>query len=94
MMNRRGFLARLIAAPVVALAVLRAPIKPVEWLPAPPVVAEPLGISIRFIQSFDMQAAQRVNRLDVVYGVGDLTPEFAVRSIAYPWWSPRRWMAA
>lgn len=99
MISRRGFLARLAAAPIVALAVLRAPVRDLgafdfEPFVAPAVTGESLGISIRFIRQFDVQAAQNVSKFDVLYGVGNLAPQFArVVSEPLPWWSPRRWFA-
>lgn len=90
-MNRRGFLARLIAAPVVAMAVLRAPIfeRPIAFVPD---ATE--GFSIRYIQNFEVDAGS-VTRFDCLYGFATLNPEMAVRlySDPLPWYSLRRWIA-
>jgi hypothetical protein len=90
--SRRGFLTRLIAAPVIALTILRAPIR-AHWLDD--LIASPseTGISMRFIQSFDVTTASAVNRLDVLYGVATLQPNFIIRVTEYPWWDIRRWLA-
>ena len=75
-MTRRGFLARLFAAPVVALAVLRAPVvvQPVEGWDVPPT-----GIAMRFVQNFDIESDRMPHRFDVLYGFGDLTSTSATR---------------
>jgi P22 coat protein - gene protein 5 len=96
MISRRGFLARLVAAPVIALTVLRAPARQ-GWIDDlisfKPVSQESLGISIRYIQQFDVTADHNVTRFDVLYGVANLSPELAVRiTDELPWWNPRRWL--
>ncbi len=91
-MTRRGFLARLIAAPVIALTVLRAPLnfEPVGgW---PELSPQPTGISMRFVQDFVVDVDKLPTRWDVLYGIADLSPEFAVRLQDRPWWSFRRWL--
>ncbi len=94
MLSRRGFLARLVAAPVVALTVLRAPVKQ-HWIDdLISFKPEETGISIRDIQQFEA-ASGSINRFDVLYGFANLTPEFVVRITAeeaLPWWNPRRWL--
>ena len=91
MISRRGFLARLVAAPLIALTVLRPPVR-AHWLDDLSAVPAETGISIRFIRSYDIAASSMVNRLDVLYGVAALTPEFALRVSEYPWWDIRRWL--
>lgn len=103
MITRRGFLARLAAAPIVALALPKAPVAEAEWGPVESVTEEDwyadqnvvdnrTGISIRYVRQFDAVRTD-VKRLDCLVGYGNLAPEFAVRTMGYTWWSPRRWFA-
>jgi hypothetical protein len=73
--NRRGFLKRLGAA--VAGYALAGELS--GLLPKPPVVPIPedLGISMRFVRSFDGDKC--VNRFDVLYGWAVLNPDASVR---------------
>lgn len=72
MIGRRQFLARLAGA---AAAVAAAPFLP--ELPLSPTVMTDtaLGISVRFVQRWDVSAC----RLDVLYGWGAITPPLACR---------------
>lgn len=79
-MNRRRFLARLGGAFVAALS---APTL-LELLPAPaaPPLAfrsDALGISMRFIEKFDLVKSEQLYRFDVLYGIGNCTPEWSCR---------------
>jgi hypothetical protein len=92
-MTRRGFLARLIAAPVIAMTVLRAPLhlEPIGGWPELAPSAQ-TGISIRFVRDFVIDADRMPNRFDMLYGMANLSPEFALRVTDRPWWSLRRWL--
>lgn len=86
-MNRRKFLATLfgagaaIAAGPTLLALVPTPAPPPLPPPLPPVaVCRELGISVRFIRSFDAVRG-RVDRFDVLYGM-PATPQFACRVMA------------
>jgi hypothetical protein len=92
-MTRRGFIARLIAAPVIALTVLRAPLnlEPIGGWPELAPAAD--GLSIRFVREFVIDADRMPNRFDVLYGMANFSPQFAVRVMdEKPWWSLRRWL--
>ena len=69
-MNRRRFLRSVALG---ASAVVAAPLLP--FVPPPPAN---LGISIRFIRQFEIQP-DTVPRLDILYGMSVLNPEFACR---------------
>jgi hypothetical protein len=91
--NRRGFLKRLGAAAAgIALSGHLSGL-----LPPPPALRVPKqfthvaeGISVRFIRQWDA-ASGHVARLDILYGVNVIRPEFAVRVVSQPrWWE--RWL--
>lgn len=93
MTGRRAFLAQLFAAPIIALAVLRTPLRfePVAGWPAS---EEPLGLSMRFVESYDISTLTLPTRMDVIYGAAEIIPEWACRVTEQrPWWSLRRWIA-
>lgn len=87
-MHRRDFLARLLAGATGAALAATFDLEKLLWvpgaktilLPAQKVVtAESLGISIRMVRQFDIQRAQEITRLDVLYGAAVVTPELTAR---------------
>lgn len=92
MISRRGFLTRLIAAPIVALTVLRTPIE-YDWLGELRALKAADQISMRYVEQFDIATTGAVNRLDVLYGFATFQPDFVVRiTDELPWWNSRRWL--
>lgn len=92
-MNRRGFLQRLIAAPIAALMATTRPVAvaaPVASSQVAPtlqfhpdafaMVAPP--ISIRVVRQFEISADRLPTRFDVLYGVATIRPAFAVRVVS------------
>jgi hypothetical protein len=67
--NRRGFLARLFAAPIVALSILKAP---VIQEPITPLAFHPDAFA------FAMRTVD-LTRCDVIYGFATVAPDFAIR---------------
>lgn len=84
-MNRRGFFKRLLGA---ALAPLVAKVLPKP--PAPPLAPEELGLSIRFIRSFEPASDVMISRLDILYGIAPLHTEDREPPFFDPHLSPAR----
>ncbi len=83
-MTRRGFLSRLLALPIAAVLAIKIPARPQIERPSlainrPPEPTPENRFGIRFIRQYEVQADRFPARLDVLYGIGTLRPNFAVR---------------
>lgn len=94
MIGRRGFL-KAIGVGVLGLSLaLR---RPEPAIDVAPIEDRSTGMAVRFIRNWDAVQSQQVNRFDVLYGVGKMRPEFAVRVTDAPSWLERllsSWRAA
>lgn len=80
-MNRRSFLQRIGAAAVALTLARHLPgIAPAPLRFAP----EAVPISVRHITRWDEATASEIHRIDIVWGVSTLRPEFAVRVVSQP----------
>lgn len=50
------------------------------------------GVGIRFVRQYDIQTAQRVSRLDVLYGIPEIPPAFWYWPwLSYMWRTKVKW---
>ncbi len=67
-MNRRAFLSSILGA--IAASTLPKP-------KAKPKLAAPERVSIRMIRKYDRESGTFTNRMDVLYGIGTISPQYA-----------------
>lgn len=89
-MNRRGFLSRLLAAPLAAYAVGRGvppttisavtvPFTTLSFHRDAFAMVQP-GISMRVVRNYLIDTGAPVHRFDVLYGSAQLAPSFAIQA--------------
>lgn len=79
-MTRRGFFASILVALLGAPLALKLGLTK----PAPEIIPEGNGISIKMSRKFDFYKDAFVTRFDVLYGIGWHNPNLAARVISYP----------
>lgn len=79
MITRRGFLARVGAVFVAGRSGLSRPVVPALAFHPQAFEMAGEGLSMRFVRQYDISTDRMPMRLDVLYGVGIMRPEFACR---------------
>lgn len=98
-MNRRNFLARLLAGATGAALAATVDLDKLLWVPGAKTIflpsvqpallgvdwaQDPDGISIRFVRQFDIKTDRPIERLDVIYGIGTIRPDLQARIFQVP----------